>query len=275
MFACKRSGKVGILSDVLAQSERIKILIKESADELASVENDLHDALAKLGVSNKLKSALEKSNTAKRKNEEALDNLDAMNKALEVEIRDRGMVDLQLAAAQEQEKDARHASFHDPLTGLPNRALFSNRLEHSFAQAKRNDWTLAVMFIDLNRFKDVNDMYGHDAGDSILLTIAQRLKDSTRGDDTISRHGGDEFLYLLVGIRDNADIATAAEKIIKTIEVPCSVEIRNLKLNHSIGASVGIAIYPKDGTTADALIKNADTAMYQAKLSKSCYAFAE
>jgi diguanylate cyclase (GGDEF)-like protein len=267
--------KVGILPEVLVQSEHVKELVKESVEELSSVNSDLNDAIEDHEQPKKLNNALEKSNAVKQKNVEALEKLGAITITLEAEIRDREMVDLQLAAAQEQEQDARHAAFHDPLTGLPNRALFNNRLEHSFAQAKRHGWTLAVMFIDLNGFKDVNDLYGHDAGDSILLTIAKRLQDSTRGDDTISRHGGDEFLYLLVGIGDSESIGIAAEKIIKTIEIPCGVNVRNLNVSPSIGASIGIAIYPKDGTTADTLIKNADAAMYQAKRSKSGYAFAQ
>ena len=185
------------------------------------------------------------------------------------------MVDHQMAAAMEQEEGARYAALHDVLTGLPNRALFNDRLEHGIAQAKRHGWTLAMMFVDLDQFKRINDTYGHDAGDVVLQTTAQRLKESTRGDDTVSRQGGDEFLYLLTEIHDEKDIAMIAEKVIQTIQVPCNVRIRGLNINPSIGASIGISMFPKNGTTADTLIRRADEAMYRAKQNKCRYLFAQ
>ena len=127
------------------------------------------------------------------------------------------------------------------------------------------------MFLDLDGFKGINDSYGHDVGDRVLQTIAQRLKENTRDDDTVSRHGGDEFLYLLMEVRDERDIALIAEKILNAIQVPCNVSARDL----TISASIGISIFPKDGTTADTLVKSADKAMYHAKQTKSGYAFAQ
>jgi diguanylate cyclase (GGDEF)-like protein len=159
---------------------------------------------------------------------------------------------------------------HDALTGLPNRVLFNDRLEHGMAQAKRHGWTLAVMFLDLDKFKTINDSYGHDAGDAVLLTIAKRLKETTRTDDTISRHGGDEFLYLLMEINDDQDAAVVAKKIIQAVQVPCDVNVGQLTVN----SSIGISIFPRDGNTAEALIASADAAMYRAKQSQSGYAFA-
>jgi diguanylate cyclase (GGDEF)-like protein len=184
------------------------------------------------------------------------------------------MVEHQLAAAIEQEEASRHAAFHDVLTGLPNRALFNNRLEHGFAQARRHGWTLAVMFVDLDDFKILNDSYGHDTGDVVLQTIARRLEENIRGADTVSRHGGDEFLYLLTEIRDEQNIAMIAEKVIQAIQAPCNVSVRDLDISPSIKASIGISIFPKDGTTAEALVTSADTAMYRAKQAKSGYSFA-
>jgi diguanylate cyclase (GGDEF)-like protein len=108
----------------------------------------------------------------------------------------------------------------------------------------------------------------------VLQTTAQRLKKNTRGDDTVSRHGGDEFLYLLTEIHDEKDIAMIAEKIIKMIEVPCNISVRDLNISPSIGACIGISIFPKNGTTADTLVKRADEAMYWAKQNKSRYSFA-
>jgi diguanylate cyclase (GGDEF)-like protein len=128
--------------------------------------------------------------------------------------------------------------------------------------------------VDLDKFKSINDTYGHDAGDIVLQTTARRLKENTRGDDTVSRHGGDEFLYLLTEIHDEKDIAMIAEKIIKTIQMPCNVNVRDLKISPSIGACIGISIFPKNGTTAYTLVKCADEAMYRAKQNKTGYSFA-
>jgi diguanylate cyclase (GGDEF)-like protein len=185
------------------------------------------------------------------------------------------MLDLRFAAAVEQEEGGRHASLHDALTGIPNRALFHDRLEHGFAQAKRHGWSLALMFMDLDDFKQINDRYGHDVGDTVLQTIARRLQDNTREDDTVSRHGGDEFLYLAMDIKNEANISLIAEKIIKEIQAPFNVSVDDVAVSVSIKASIGIAIFPKDGTDADTLVSNSDRAMYRAKQNKSGYSFAQ
>ena len=262
------------LTEVLEQSEHVKDLMEACAEELSSINVLLEQELADRDPRPGIENVLEKSTAAQNKLQEASEKLSVVNRALEAEIRGRAMVDHQLAAAIEQEEGARHAAFHDVLTGLPNRALFNDRLEHGFAQAKRHGWTLAVMFVDLDDFKIINDSYGHDTGDVVLQTIARRLEENTRGADTVSRHGGDEFLYLLTEIRDEKDIAMIAEKIIKTIQAPCNVSVRDLNISPSIRASIGISIFPKDGTTADALVKSADKAMYRAKEAKSGYSFA-
>ncbi|MGZ5781344.1 MAG: diguanylate cyclase domain-containing protein, partial [Burkholderiaceae bacterium] len=180
----------------------------------------------------------------------------------------------QLRAAKQDEKAARYASFHDPLTALPNRILFSDRLEHGIAQAKRHNRILAVMFIDLDKFKHINDTFGHEVGDKVLIEVANRLIKFTRKDDTVCRQGGDEFLYLLFEIKSETDAAIIAKKIIRTLNEPCPVKTDNGDVNPNIMPSIGIAIYPKDGATPDVLIKNADKAMYQAKRDQTGYAFA-
>jgi diguanylate cyclase (GGDEF)-like protein len=200
--------------------------------------------------------------------------LSAVNRARLGEIRDRTMIDHQFAAAQEQEQASRHAALHDVLTGLPNRALFDDRLEHGVAQAQRYGWTLAVMFVDLDDFKIINDTHGHDAGDRVLQAIARRLTDNTRGEDTVSRQGGDEFLYLLTKIGDNRNVAMITNKILQAIQAPCNISVGDVGISVSVRASIGISIYPKDGTTVQALMKGADEAMYRAKQAKSGYAFA-
>lgn len=259
------------LTNVLIQSERVKDMVEEAAEELSSVNMVLKQELADRGSLPEVEDAIQKSETVEIKVQDAAEELSIVNQALENEVKERQLLEHQLAAAERQEEAARHASFHDPLTGLPNRVLFNDRLEHGLAQAKRHNWTLAVMFLDLNGFKGINDTYGHDIGDRVLQTISQRLKENTRDDDTVSRHGGDEFLYLLMEVRDERDIALIAQNILNAIQVPCDVGVHDL----TISASIGISIFPKDGTTADRLVKRADKAMYHAKQTKSGYAFAQ
>lgn len=258
------------LNKVLDQSEQVKDLVEECATELASVNTSLQQELVGQSPSPAVAGALEQSVTVGGKVQDASDKLAVVNLALEHEVRERQVLEHQLVVAQEQEASARHAAFHDALTGLPNRVLFNDRLEHGLAQAQRHGWTLALMFVDLNDFKIINDTYGHAVGDEVLQTIATRLNDNTRNDDTVSRHGGDEFLYLLMEVREESDIALIAEKITKAIQVPCLLSIGPLV----ISASVGISIFPRDGTSAESLLKSADKAMYQAKREKLGYAFA-
>lgn len=161
------------------------------------------------------------------------------------------------------------------LTRLPNRALFDDRLNHGLAQAVRHGWGLAVMFIDLNKFKRINDSYGHGIGDRVLQAVGQRLTQCTRSDDTVSRYGGDEFLYLLMEIKDEVHVALVAEKIIEAIGRPWDDSERELKGVPCIKASLGIAIFPTDGRTFGKLLKAADAALYSAKRSGGGYAFAD
>jgi diguanylate cyclase (GGDEF)-like protein len=163
---------------------------------------------------------------------------------------------------------------HDKLTGLPNRALFTDRIEHGIAQAKRHVWGLAVIFVDLDKFKDINDAYGHLAGDAVLQTVAERLKHGNRDEDTVSRYGGDEFLCLLTHVHEQSDIEAIAAKMLRAIRAPCYVSVPDVGVNLSLDASIGISMFPKDGATSHALISSADRAMYRAKQGKSGYAFA-
>jgi diguanylate cyclase len=263
-----------LLTQVLEESEHVNELIKQSAEELSAVNTAIKHELADRGALPGVEIALDQIESVRRKVLDASEKLTAVNQALTSEVRERNMVDHQLAAAMEQEEAARNAALHDNLTGLPNRALFNDRLEHGIAQAKRHGRILAVMFVDLDEFKSINDTYGHQAGDAVLRTIADRLKHNTREDDTVSRYGGDEFLYLLTQIREQNDIAMIAVKILTAIQAPCNLSVRDDIVNPCLGASIGISIFPKDGTTAVALIKSADQAMYGAKENKSGYAFA-
>jgi diguanylate cyclase (GGDEF)-like protein len=272
--ASKGGIPVESLSNVLGQSEQVKGLVVEAAEELSSVNTVLKQELAAPHPLPGVENALNKSEAVEEKVQEASEKLSVVNRELKKEVKERRILEGQLAAVTEQAEADRHAALHDVLTGLPNRALFHDRLEHGIAQARRHGWALAVMFVDLDNFKSINDTHGHDVGDSVLRTVAMRLKESTRRDDTVSRLGGDEFLYLLMEIRDERDAASIAEKIIAAIQAPCDVGIRDPAVRLTVKASVGIAVFPTGGTTVDALIKSADTAMYQAKRTKSGYSFA-
>lgn len=262
------------LVDVLQESQHVKVLVHESACELSSVNKALKQGVADHDSSPGVEDALEKSEAVEDKVQQASGRLSEVNRSLAREITDRAELVRELAAVTAKEEAGRHAAFHDVLTGLPNRALFDNRLEHGLVQAQRHGWSMAVMFLDLDGFKAINDSYGHDAGDRVLQTIAQRLRENTRGDDTVSRIGGDEFLYLLMEVRDEQIIAGVAQKAIHTVQAPCDISVRGVDIHPSISVSIGIAVYPQDGTSAAALVERADAAMYIAKQSRSGHAFA-
>ena len=159
------------------------------------------------------------------------------------------------------EERIRHMAQHDPLTDLPNRALFSDRLEHALAVSRRTGRHLAVMFLDLDRFKPINDRFGHDVGDLLLKAAARRIRDCLRESDTVARIGGDEFVLLLADV-DHAEAARkAAEKVRHSLDQPFMVAGHEL----AISASIGIALFPDHGETELELAKSADTAMYVAK----------
>jgi len=154
-----------------------------------------------------------------------------------------------------------HLAEHDALTDLPNRLLLNDRLARSIALARRYDRRLAVLFLDCDRFKHINDTLGHAVGDQVLRSIARRLTTCVRESDTVSRHGGDEFLILLTELDSPADAGLIGEKIVSSLAEPHLVAGHELQLT----ASVGIALYPEDGQDAQTLIMRADTAMYHAK----------
>jgi len=154
-----------------------------------------------------------------------------------------------------------YLAYHDGLTALPNRSLFSKLLSQSIREASRYDRQLAVLFLDLDRFKQVNDTLGHDAGDQLLIEVAQRLEACLRSSDTVARLGGDEFVILLPELSEDNDVATAAQKILGAIARPFNLQGQEFRVT----ASVGISVFPQDGLDEQTLTKNADIAMYQAK----------
>lgn len=154
-----------------------------------------------------------------------------------------------------------YQAYHDQLTGLPNRTLFHDRLGQAMVQAKRHGQSMAVMFLDLDRFKVVNDTLGHQVGDALLQAVAQRLKACLREGDTLSRIGGDEFMLLLPLIHSRENVIFIAEKVLAALKAPFNIEGNEI----FIGVSIGIALYPEDGDNRETLIKHADIAMYHAK----------
>ena len=150
---------------------------------------------------------------------------------------------------------------HDCLTGLPNRLQFQLRLEHGVAYARRHKSLLAVLFVDIDRFKHINDTLGHEAGDQVLVQFAQRLRKCVREVDTVARHGGDEFIVLLTELRDADDARQVADKIVAAIDVPFTIHGQALQ----VAASVGVAVYPDDDERIEDLVEKADLAMYAAK----------
>jgi diguanylate cyclase (GGDEF)-like protein len=155
----------------------------------------------------------------------------------------------------------RHLAQHDFLTSLPNRVLLNDRVTQAVASARRNDTHPALLFLDLDKFKHINDSLGHAVGDQLLQAVSQRLVQCVRSSDTVSRHGGDEFVILLANERRPEDAALAAEKILVALSTPFPIEGQQLHTS----TSIGISVFPLDGTDAAVLIKNADTAMYHAK----------
>ncbi|PMB42213.1 diguanylate cyclase [Fischerella thermalis CCMEE 5330] len=169
-----------------------------------------------------------------------------------------------------QEDHLRYLAYHDPLTGLPNRKLFAEQLQESVEWARNNQLLLGLLFIDLDGFKQVNDSLGHEIGDRLLMTVAQRLSNCLRGSDTVSRLGGDEFTAILRGIPKLEVAAIVAEKILATITEPIVLDGHTIK----ISASIGISVYPLNSNDCETLIKQADAAMYHAKrLGKNRYEF--
>jgi diguanylate cyclase (GGDEF)-like protein/PAS domain S-box-containing protein len=155
-----------------------------------------------------------------------------------------------------------HLAHYDTLTDLPNRRLVQDRIQQTFASAKRLETQFAVMFVDIDKFKNINDHYGHDVGDLFLQMVAQRLTASLlRADDTVGRQGGDEFIVLLANLSAGKDAALVAQKILDALSAPFMINEQEILS----GASIGIAIYPKDGDNVDTLLKNSDAAMYAAK----------
>jgi diguanylate cyclase (GGDEF)-like protein len=160
------------------------------------------------------------------------------------------------------EEEIHYLAYHDPLTHLPNRMLFRDRVQQAIAQAQRTHAKLAVMFIDLDGFKAVNDMHGHNNGDCLLESVAERIRLCVRSGDTVARLGGDEFTVLLRDVKDMESIEGVAQKLLDIAVQPYALDSETPA---TVSFSVGISVYPEDGESFDALLSRADQAMYKAK----------
>lgn len=163
--------------------------------------------------------------------------------------------------AKKAEEHARYLALNDALTGLPNRLLLQERLQQAMSHSQREGKKLAVLFIDLDRFKNVNDSLGHSIGDLLLREVGRRLASGVRHTDTVSRQGGDEFIILLSHIDDINTVSSVADNLLRVVSQPYAIDKHELSVTHSIG----ISIYPNDGANMEDLMRKADAAMYRAK----------
>lgn len=264
----KQTARAAPLHRALSQSEQVVEKVQEAAQELADVNAVLKDDVAAGVPLVQVQLALDKSEAVEVKVQEAADELVAVNDALAEEIDERDALehrvsqsDSELTKSRAAERKARHRALHQPVTQLPNATLFGDRLAQGIEQALRHRWQLAVMFIDLDGFKRINDAHGHDAGDRVLQTVARRLRAFVRGGDSVGHRSGDEFLLLMLEVRDDAAVTEFAAKLRENIAEPIEIEGGTV----IVGSSIGIALYPEHGASANVLLKCADQMMYAAK----------
>lgn len=260
---------------VLEKSEDVKVRISKCSDDLGLANELLLRKIIALSDLLTAEKLLSDSRAVKVRVKECAEDLHVVNTTLAETIDDLKHSEMNLAdalkvlarteaalmATEVEKQKAAMLALHDQTTGLPNRRLFDDRLAQAISLAERRKWTLAVMFLDLDRFKSVNDTLGHAAGDEVLKEVARRLMLHTRDEDTACRNGGDEFLFLLMNPQGLENIERIAEAILKDTATPVDAG----RLSIIIKASIGIAVYPENGTSGEELIKNADAAMYKAK----------
>ena len=270
------------LEQALERSHEVKAKVEAAADDLAQANEGAKKTIAAGATTLPAKETLDHSAAIEVKVQEAAEDLGGVTQNLSEGIAELKVIEAalassraaleevsaSLASAQASEQQAQYMALHDQTTGLPNRVLFDDRLSHALALAQRHDWTVAVMFLDLDRFKSVNDVHGHAAGDVVLKEVAKRLAQDARDEDTVCRNGGDEFLYLLMNPHGRDNIQKIAAAVIENIGR--SIHVGQTQL--TIRASIGVAIYPDDGVDGEVLIQNADAAMYRAKQTQCGYA---
>ncbi len=269
----------------LEQSHEVRDKVEECADDLTSNNESVKQRIADGATTLSAQDSLNESEEVAAKVQECVDDLHQVTETLTQGVEDLKKVERalarsrqelaktesSLATTKEDERRSRMQALHDAATGLPNVHLFHDRLSHAISLAERQQWMLAVMFLDLDRFKSINDTHGHAAGDVVLKEVARRLLAHARDEDTVCRNGGDEFLYLLVNPQGAENVERIAKLVLANIAVPIRIDALDLM----VSPSIGIALFPDHATTGADLIALADAAMYRAKRQKRGYAFHE
>jgi diguanylate cyclase (GGDEF)-like protein/PAS domain S-box-containing protein len=263
------SGKVTFLNPVaeaMTGWPRVEAMGRPLAQVLRIIDED-----SRKPSRNPMEQAVQENKTIWMKSNRILIRRDGFEAAIEdsaAPIHDRDgnvtgavMVFHDVSAERAMSLQLSHLAEHDFLTGLPNRLLLNDRLTQAISLSRRHSGQLAVLFLDLDRFKNINDSLGHDIGDQLLQSVASRLASCVRRSDTVSRQGGDEFVILLPELNEAQDAAITATKILDAVTLPHDIGPHSIQ----ISASIGVSIYPEDGGTADVLTRNADAAMYEAK----------
>lgn len=264
------------LEHVLVENEKIKASVEKAASDLTLVNEALKKDVIPPQV---MQQALTRNEDAERGVSQAAVDLKLVNVTLANEMAERAVIEAELASmktdlaetrdellnAEAREREAQEAALSDALTGLPNRASFEQGLDQGLIRATRHGWRLAVLFIDIDDFKTVNDSHGHGLGDQVLVTMAARLRSFFRDEDIVCRWGGDEFVCLLMEVQQEDTVVRLAQDLHERISETCAFDGVTLAME----ASIGIAMFPEDGVTADSLIRNADAAMYAAKGTKT------
>jgi diguanylate cyclase (GGDEF)-like protein len=190
---------------------------------------------------------------------------------LDAAVTERDTFQTELVAARKTREEWRNLAYHDDLTGLPNRSLLLDRLGLAIAHSRRQASHLALVFLDLDDFKSVNDSFGHGTGDRLLVELATRVRASVRAGDTVARFGGDELVVLLDSVTGAEDAAHVAAKVLAAVQAPFRLDGHEIR----IAASIGVSVYPGDGTSPDELVSRADAAMYRDKRRERAAALAK
>ena len=217
---------------------------------------------------------LQKNELVETKIEEAADDLTKVNQALKAEVTERVLLEHELVDVKQQEKAGRHAGLRDPLTSLPNKGLFNDRLEQSVLQARRSGQSLAVILIELRKPETPESAQDDGWNDEVLLATVTQLENLKREDDTLTRHGDREFLYLRTQLKNELDATAIAEEIIRTFGKPGNTSGDVHAVASGFSPCIGIAVFPRDGESAEALVSRADEARHHAKENGRGHSFA-
>lgn len=273
------TGALNAVETALDKSHAVMARVEACADDLASANDLVKGRIAGGESTMPATQALQESVAVEIKVQafaedlgEVTDNLThGVGEVKEVEralVRSREALaesEAALARSIQAEQSATWRAMHDQKTGLPNRALFDDRLAQAIAGAQRHHWTLAVLFLDLDHFKEINDTHGHAAGDVVLNVVAQRLLRHARSEDTVCRNGGDEFLYLLINPSGRENVQRIAGLVRSMTMEPIGIGTLQLVVTPSIG----VALYPDHGQASEMLVAHADSAMYRCKQTGS------